>query len=242
MDLSVYENHNDQRWRKFVTFWIIFIIGCVSAIAGFYKLWPSNLVLKSTRKFQILVVLIFTSFIFLNVLWKICCKKVANYGNSVQREINNSRRRTRTDLVSPTDSTNVTRGTPAVHSDVHVQIKRTFQRRWNYHLGLIYSIFWKYCKFKPMDWAAYGAYSSNNFKGSSWSVCIWASGYSVGNYQLLKGALNQWFAHTALKESYIAEAKLHRNKTKRHSVILAKLYKTCIDMLIRKTGSMWWKA
>lgn len=38
MDLSVYENDNDQRWRKFVTFWIIFIIGCVSAIAGVYKL------------------------------------------------------------------------------------------------------------------------------------------------------------------------------------------------------------
>lgn len=31
---------------------------------------------------------------------------------------------------------------------------------------------------------------------------------TVGNYQLLKGALNQRFGHIALKESYIAEAKL----------------------------------
>lgn len=43
MDLRVYENDTDQRWRKFVTFWIIFKIGCVSAIAGFYKLWPISL-------------------------------------------------------------------------------------------------------------------------------------------------------------------------------------------------------
>lgn len=79
IDLSVYENDNDQRWRKFVTFWIIFIIGCVSAIAGFYSLWPSNLVIEFTREFQILIVIILTSVIFLSVLWKICCKRVANY-------------------------------------------------------------------------------------------------------------------------------------------------------------------
>lgn len=120
MDLSVYENDNDQRWRKFVTFWIIFIIGCVSAITGFYGLWPPNLVIKFTREFQILVVLIFTSVFFLSMLWKIYCKRVANYEDSVQPEINTSRRQTRTNLVSPTGSTNVTRGTPAVHSDVHI--------------------------------------------------------------------------------------------------------------------------
>lgn len=127
MDLSVYENDNDQRWRKFVTFWIIFIIGCVSAIAGFYKLWPSYLVIRFTREFQILVVLMFTSVISLSVLWKICSKGVANYEDSVQPVIKTSRRRTRTNLVSPADSTKVTRGAPAVHSDVHIQIKRTFK-------------------------------------------------------------------------------------------------------------------
>lgn len=83
--------------------------------------------IKFTREFQILVVLIFTSVIFLSVLWKIFCKRVANYEDAVQPEINTSRRRTRTNLVSPADSTNVTRGTPAVHSDVHIQIKRTFK-------------------------------------------------------------------------------------------------------------------
>lgn len=106
MDLSVYENDNDLRWRKFVTFWIIFIIGCVSAIAGFYNLWPSNLIIKFTREFQILIVIIFKSVIFLYVLWKICCKRVANYEDARQPEINTSRRRTRTNLVSPADSTN----------------------------------------------------------------------------------------------------------------------------------------
>lgn len=127
MDLSVYENDKNQRWRKFVTFWIIFIIGCVSAIAGFYNMWPTNLVIKFTREFQILIVIILTSVIFLSVLWKICCKRVANYEDAVQPEINTLRRQTRTNLVSPADSTNVTRGTPAVHSDVHIQIKRTFK-------------------------------------------------------------------------------------------------------------------
>lgn len=105
IDLSVYENDNDQRWRKFVTFWIIFIIGCVSAIAGFYSLWPSNLVIEFTREFQILIVIILTSVIFLSVLWKICCKRVANYEDVVQPEINTSRRRTRSNLVLPADST-----------------------------------------------------------------------------------------------------------------------------------------
>lgn len=92
MDLNVYENDNDQRWRNFVTFWIIFIIGCVSAIAGFYNLWPSNLVIKFTREFQILIVIILTSVIFLSMLWKTCSKRVANYEDSVQPEINTSRR------------------------------------------------------------------------------------------------------------------------------------------------------
>lgn len=44
-----------------------FMIVCVSAIAEFYKLWPSNLVIKFMREFQILVVLIFKSVIFLSV-------------------------------------------------------------------------------------------------------------------------------------------------------------------------------
>lgn len=33
---------------------------------------------------------------------------------------------------------------------------------------------------------------------------------TVGNYRLLKGALNQRFKNTALKKSYIVEAKLRR--------------------------------
>lgn len=37
---------------------------------------------------------------------------------------------------------------------------------------------------------------------------------TAGNYQLLKGALNQRFGHTALKESYIVEAKLRRKQDK----------------------------
>lgn len=69
MDWSVYENDNGKKWRKFVTLWIsFFIIGFVFAIAGFYKLWPSDLVIKFTREFQFLVVLIFISVIFLSVL------------------------------------------------------------------------------------------------------------------------------------------------------------------------------
>lgn len=44
-----------------------FIIVCVSAIAEFHKLWPSNLVIKFVREFQVLVVLIFKSVIFLSV-------------------------------------------------------------------------------------------------------------------------------------------------------------------------------
>ena len=35
----------------------------------------------------------------------------------------------------------------------------------------------------------------------------------LGDYQSLKNALNQRFGHTALKESYIAEAKLRRKRT-----------------------------
>lgn len=65
---------------------------------------------------------------------------------------------------------------------------------------------------------------------------------TVGNYQLLKGALNQRFGHTALRRVISPRKRYEGNKTKRHSGILAKLYKTCIDVLIRRTENMCWKA
>lgn len=104
--------------------------------------------------------IIFTSVIFLYVLWKICCKREANYEDARQPEINTSRRRTRTNLVSPADSTNATLRDQAE--------------------AFVYKL--------PEN--------------------------TVGNYQLLKGALNQRFGHTALKESYIAESKFRRKQDK----------------------------
>lgn len=214
MDLSVYENDNDQRWRKFVTFWIIFIIGCVSAIAGFYNLWPSNLVIKFTREFQILIVIILTSVIFLSMLWKTCSKRVANHEDSVQPEINTSRRRTRTNLVSPADSTNVTRGTPAVHSDVHIQIKRTFKGDGTIIWGEFIRYFENVASLNQWTEQRMARILLTTLRDQAEAFAYGLPENTVGNYQLLKGALNQRFGHTALKESYIAEAKLRRKQDK----------------------------
>lgn len=88
-----------------------------------------------------------------------------------------------------------------------------FQKRWNYYLGWIYSIFWKCGKFKPMDWATHDAYSPNTFKGSSWSLCIWTSyGKYCRKLPIFKRCAEPRVEHTALKKSCIAEAKLWRKQ------------------------------
>lgn len=149
--------------------------------------------------------IIFTSVIFLSVLWKICCQRVANNEDSVQPEINTSRRQTRTNLVSPTDSTNVTRGTPSVHSDVHIQIKRTFKGDGTIKWGEFIRFFENVASLNQWTEQRMTRIFLTTLRDQAEAFAYGLPENTVGNYQLLKGALNQRFGHTALKESYIAE-------------------------------------
>lgn len=205
---------NDQNvgWEGFLKYWILVIVLCISVIMGIYQLIPKNLVIEFTREFQFIVIFIFLTALVISILWKMCYSRGHTTERTRQPVTSTARRRTRPIMTPSSDSTYLSPREQTGHVEMNIPLKRVFK-------GDGSSI-----------WSEFIRYFENVANLNQWTqqrmrrillttLRDQAEAYAYGlpentlqDYNSLKTALNQRFGHTALKESYIAEAKLRRKK------------------------------
>lgn len=209
-ELSVHENEYSWGWKGLVTWWTLFVVLCASVISGFYYLLPTYIEIKFTREFQFVIVLTLSCVILLSVIWKICSNRVHVSDEQPRQHVTSTtRRRTR---LNPVDSTYLSPRIPSESSIANVPLKRTFKGD------------------GTVIWSEFIRYFENIANLNQWpeqrmrrilltALRDQAEAYAYGlpetilqDYNSLKNALNQRFGHTALKDSYIAEAKLRRKR------------------------------
>ena len=200
-------------WKGLVKFLISCVMLCVSVIAGLYLVFPKNLEIKFTREFQILVMLILTCVVLLTILWRFYSNQGQTTVDSRQPVTSTTRRPIHPNPASPADFTYLPPGAP-IGNSVSISIKRTFKGDGS------------------VIWSEFIRYFENVANLNQWpeqrtrrilltTLRDQAEAYAYGlpetilqDYRALKNALNERFGHTALKESYIAEAKLRRKQVK----------------------------
>lgn len=209
-ELSVHENEYSWGWKGLVTWWTLFVVLCASVISGFYYLLPTYIEIKFTREFQFVIVLTLSCVILESVIWKICSNRVHVSDEQPRQPVTSTtRRRTR---LNPVDSTYLSPRIPSESSIANVPLKRTFKGD------------------GTVIWSEFIRYFENIANLNQWpeqrmrrilltALRDQAEAYAYGlpetflqDYNSLKNALNQRFGHTALKDSYIAEAKLRRKR------------------------------
>lgn len=206
-----YDSEYRDGWWVFLKNWVIVVAFGASVAFGVYMLFPRQLVIEFTREFKLIVIVTILCVIFISILWKICRIRVFSTEQSRQSPTTTNRRTRPTSTPRPAYSTQLQRA-QSRQSDVNISVKRVFK-------GDGTSI-----------WSEFIRYFENVANLNQWTeermrrillttLRDQAEAYAYGlpditirDYNSLKAALNQRFGHTALKDSYIAEAKLRRKR------------------------------
>lgn len=86
-----------------------------------------------------------------------------------------------------------------------------------------------------MDWVVYDVYFFNNFKGLSWSVCIWVFGKYCRKLLVIKRCIELKIWIYSVKGKLYCWGKVMKG----YLGILVKLYKICIDVFIWRIENMY---
>ena len=213
MDATPIQNvEYSEGWGNLLKFWICVVLLCVVVGVSVYHLFPGQLLVWITREFIFVSVTIVLCAVVLSLIWKFIRMSGRNRREYAQPFAN-------TVLGGSTPQSTANDGvyTSRVHSQLqsfNIPVKRTFSGDGS------------------TIWSEFIRYFENVSNLNQWTVERMrrvllttlrdqAETYAYGlpentlsDYKLLKDALNQRFGHTALKESYIAEAKLRRKKEK----------------------------
>lgn len=176
-------------WSNFLKFWMCMIFLSAMTIVGVYHIYSGKYLMLFTKEIFVISVLIIICVVVLSVMYKAFSGRVNK----------------RSDLVRLSQESS----SPGTMS---IPVKRTFSGDGSD----IWSEFIRYFENVAIlnQWTIerMRCVLLTTLRGQAETYAYGLSDVVLADYLLLKNALDQRFGHTALKESYMAEAKLRRKR------------------------------
>ncbi|XP_062616013.1 uncharacterized protein LOC134277706 [Saccostrea cucullata] len=203
------EAQNESTWYSGITIWISGILALVLTVLGVFRYIPQNLLSRLTHEALGNIGILLLGLIVCAVVWKMCQSTHKRTTRNAGR-ITSTVRNISTDRAPDQEagSYNEEGGLPG--RGLNIQVKRTFKGEGTE----VWSEFVRYFE----NIAALNNWSIDmrrrvlitTFRGQAEAFAYGLPDNIIGNYNQLKLQMDNRFGHTAMKESYIVEAKMRK--------------------------------
>lgn len=190
------EDLTNSKWNFSVLIWILLLtIGCVFVL-GLYHYFPGYMFLCLTKEFLISFGIVTVCALFINVITKISTnpnKPITTpeiYGNGKERNL----------------------GTPYSGTTHQINVKRTFKGDGNEIWSEFIRYFENVAVLNNWNLDHRRRILFTTFRGQAETYAYGLPEEQRNDYEELVKAMDNRFGHKAMKESYVAEAKLRRKK------------------------------
>ena len=207
-----------RKWSKFICVWIVvFLFGCV-CVSALYMYFPRYLLLCFTKEFLLTGCLGFLCLVLISVVIKLVSSDV-DY--TEDRHVTSKQQRTqRRRSTSPGQRETPARGNYS-YSNVNessnttvyqIQVKRTFSGDGKDILSEYVTYFENISSLNEWNEDRKRRVFFTMLRGQAETFAYGLSATERNSWDNLKLAMDTRFGHKAMKESYVAEAKLRRKK------------------------------
>lgn len=195
---------NSTGWGQLIGFWFGVIPIFTTLLYVAYQFFPGGIVMWATRELIIVLMFAITFVILISVVYK-CWKSTGRSGGGYrQRSVRGATPRGRSDFLATPEVTDQT------ESSVNIPVKRTFSGDGSTTWTEFFRYFENVANLNQWTVQRKRGVLLTTLRGQAETYAYGLPDNTMGNYQHLTEALNQRFGYTALKDSYIAEAKLRR--------------------------------
>lgn len=196
---------NSTGWKHLAGFWLGVIFICASLLLATYQVFPRELVLWATRELIIVSVFLVTVAVLVSVWHRFWKSNERNVGGYQQRRVLRTPRN-RSDFVTTPGIVN------QAGDSINIPVKRTFSGDGSTTWTEFFRYFENVSNLNQWTIDRKRGVLLTTLRGQAETYVYGLTDNTLRNYKLLTDALNQRFGHTALKDSYIAEAKLRRKR------------------------------